>query len=151
MKLSFFLILLLSISSLQSEFIEYKEIEDQISIITINRPKALNALNSKVLEELDQTLESIDTNKIRTVIITGSGEKSFVVGADIAEMSTLTKKEGETFSKKGNDVFRKIETFEIPVIAAVNGFALGGGCELAMSCDMISEFVQTMQFLANLK
>ncbi len=136
MKLSFFLILLLSISSLQSEFIEYKEIEDQISIITINRPKALNALNSKVLEELDQTLESIDTNKIRTVIITGSGEKSFVAGADIAEMSTLTKKEGETFSKKGNDVFRKIETFEIPVIAAVNGFALGGGCELAMSCDI---------------
>ena len=136
MKLSFFLILLLSISSLQSEFIEYKEIEDQISIITINRPKALNALNSKVLEELDQTLESIDTNKIRTVIITGSGEKSFVAGADITEMSTLTKKEGETFSKKGNDVFRKIETFEIPVIAAVNGFALGGGCELAMSCDI---------------
>ena len=136
MKLSFFLILLLSISSLQSEFIEYKEIEDQISIITINRPKALNALNSKVLEELDQTLELIDTNKIRTVIITGSGEKSFVAGADIAEMSTLTKKEGETFSKKGNDVFRKIETFEIPVIAAVNGFALGGGCELAMSCDI---------------
>ena len=136
MKLSFFLILLLSISSLQSEFIEYKEIEDQISIITINRPKALNALNSKVLEELDQTLESIDTNKIRTVIITGSGEKSFVAGADITEMSTLTKKEGETFSKKGNDVFRKIETFEIPVIAAVNGFALGGGCELAISCDI---------------
>ena len=136
MKLSFFLILLLSISSLQTEFIEYKEIEDQISIITINRPKALNALNSKVLEELDQTLESIDTNKIRTVIITGSGERSFVAGADITEMSTLTKKEGETFSKKGNDVFRKIETFEIPVIAAVNGFALGGGCELAMSCDI---------------
>ena len=116
MKLSFFLILLLSISSLQSEFIEYKEIEDQISIITINRPKALNALNSKVLEELDLTLESIDTNKIRAVIITGSGEKSFVAGADIAEMSTLTKKEAEAFSKKGNDVFRKIETFEVPVI-----------------------------------
>jgi len=107
MKLSFFLILLLSISSLQSEFIEYKEIEDQISIITINRPKALNALNSKVLEELDQTLESIDTNKIRTVIITGSGEKSFVAGADIAEMSTLTKKEGETFSKKVMMSFEK--------------------------------------------
>ena len=107
MKLSFFLILLLSISSLQSEFIEYKEIEDQISIITINRPKALNALNSKVLEELDQTLESIDTNKIRTVIITGSGEKSFVAGADITEMSTLTKKEGELFPKKVMMSFEK--------------------------------------------
>jgi len=136
MKLSFFLILLLSTYSLQFQFIEYKEIEDQISIITINRPKALNALNSKVLEELDLTLESIDTNKIRAVIITGSGEKSFVAGADIAEMSTLTKKEAEAFSKKGNDVFRKIETFEVPVIAAVNGFALGGGCEIAMSCDI---------------
>ena len=136
MKLSFFLILLLSTYSLQSEFIEYKELEDQISIITINRPKALNALNSKVLEELDLTLESIDTNKIRTVIITGSGEKSFVAGADIAEMGSLTKKEAEAFSKKGNDVFRKIETFEVPVIAAVNGFALGGGCEIAMSCDI---------------
>ena len=136
MKLSFFVILLLTTYSLHSEFIEYKEIEDQISIITINRPKALNALNSKVLEELDLTLESIDTNKIRSVIITGSGEKSFVAGADIAEMSTLTKKEAEAFSKKGNDVFRKIETFEVPVIAAVNGFALGGGCEIAMSCDI---------------
>jgi len=80
MKLSFFLILLLSTYSLQFQFIEYKEIEDQISIITINRPKALNALNSKVLEELDLTLESIDTSKIRAVIITGSGEKSFVEG-----------------------------------------------------------------------
>jgi enoyl-CoA hydratase len=136
MKLSFFVILLLTTYSLHSEFIEYKEIEDQISIITINRPKALNALNSKVLEELDLTLESIDTNKIRAVIITGSGEKSFVAGADIAEMSSLTKKEAEAFSKKGNDVFRKIETFEVPVIAAVNGFALGGGCEIAMSCDI---------------
>ena len=136
MKLSFFVILLLTTYSLHSEFIEYKEIEDQISIITINRPKALNALNSKVLEELDLTLESIDTNKIRAVIITVSGEKSFVAGADIAEMSTLTKKGAEAFSKKGNDVFRKIETFEVPVIAAVNGFALGGGCEIAMSCDI---------------
>ena len=83
------------------------------------------------------------------MIITGSGEKSFVAGADIAEMSTLTKKEAEAFSKKGNDVFRKIETFEVPVIAAVNGFALGGGCEIAMSCE--KEFVQKMQFLDNRK
>jgi enoyl-CoA hydratase len=104
--------------------------------LTINRPKALNALNSQVLDELDKTLDSIDKEKIRALIVTGAGEKSFVAGADIAEMSTLTKKQGQEFSKKGNDVFRKLETFPIPVIAAVNGFALGGGCEISMSCDI---------------
>ncbi len=107
-----------------------------IAVLTINRPKALNALNSQVLDELDKTLDSIDTNKIRALIITGAGEKSFVAGADIGEMSSLSKKEGEAFGKKGNDVFRKLETFPIPVIAAVNGFALGGGCEISMSCDI---------------
>ena len=133
---SIILILLLSIIfSYQSEFIKYEE-EEQIAILTINRPNALNALNSQVLDELDKTLDIIDKDKIRTLIITGAGEKSFVAGADIAEMSTLTKKQGEDFSKKGNDVFRKLETLPIPVIAAVNGFALGGGCEIAMSCDI---------------
>ncbi len=117
------------------EFITY-EVEGQIGIITINRPKALNALNSTVLEELDQTLNAVDLENIRCLILTGAGEKSFVAGADIGEMSTLTKAEGEAFGKKGNDVFRKLETFPIPVIAAVNGFALGGGCEISMSCDI---------------
>ena len=131
-----FLLMLSFINSLQTEFITYKEIDEQISLITINRPKALNALNSKVLDELDKTIDMIDTNKIKSLIITGSGEKSFVAGADIAEMSTFSKSEGTAFSKKGNDVFRKIETLEIPVIAAVNGYSLGGGCELAMSCDI---------------
>ena len=136
MNSKFIFILLISLSySLKTEYIKYEE-KDQISIITINRPKALNALNSKVLEELDKTFDSIDTKKIRAVIITGAGEKSFVAGADIAEMSTLNKEQGTAFSKKGNDVFRKIETFEIPVIAAVNGYALGGGWEIAMSCDI---------------
>lgn len=117
------------------EFITY-EVEGQIGIITINRPKALNALNSAVLDELDKTLDAVDQEAIRCLILTGAGEKSFVAGADIGEMSTLTKAEGEAFGKKGNDVFRKIETFPIPVIAAVNGFALGGGCEISMSCDI---------------
>jgi len=117
------------------EFITY-EVEGQVGIITINRPKALNALNSAVLEELDSTLDSVDLQVIRALILTGAGDKSFVAGADIAEMSTLTKAEGEAFGKKGNDVFRKLETFPIPVIAAVNGFALGGGCEISMSCDI---------------
>ena len=117
------------------EFITY-EVEDKVGIITINRPKALNALNSAVLDELDATIDGVDLDAVRCLILTGAGEKSFVAGADIAEMSTLTKEEGEAFGKKGNDIFRKIETLPIPVIAAVNGFALGGGCEISMSCDI---------------
>ena len=117
------------------EFITY-EVEGQVGIITINRPKALNALNSAVLDELDATIDGVDLDAVRCLILTGAGEKSFVAGADIAEMSTLTKEEGEAFGKKGNDIFRKIETLPIPVIAAVNGFALGGGCEISMSCDI---------------
>ncbi len=117
------------------EFILY-EVNGAVGTITINREKALNALNSTVLEELDQTLDAVDLDTVRCLILTGAGTKSFVAGADIGEMSTLTKAEGEAFGKKGNDVFRKIETFPIPVIAAINGFALGGGCEIAMSCDI---------------
>ncbi len=105
-------------------------------MITISREKALNALNSQVLEELDAVLDGVNLDEVRCLILTGAGAKSFVAGADIGEMSTLTKAEGEAFGKKGNDVFRKLETFPIPVIAAVNGFALGGGCEISMSCDI---------------
>ena len=128
-----FVWLLISINSL--DFIEYDE-EDEIGIITISRPKALNALNSQVLDELSETLDNIDISHISALIITGKGQKAFVAGADISEMSTLTKKEAESFSMKGNNVFRKIETFEVPVIAAINGFALGGGCEISLSCDI---------------
>ena len=117
------------------EFITYEQ-EGQVGIVTINRPKALNALNSQVLEEIEAAFKAIDLDAVRAVILTGAGEKSFVAGADIGEMSTLTKAGGEAFGKKGNDVFRMIETFPIPVIAAVNGFALGGGCEISMSCDI---------------
>ena len=110
--------------------------ENHVALLTIDRPRALNALNSEVLGELDAALDALDLSDIRVLVITGAGEKSFVAGADIGEMSELTKAEGEAFGKKGNDVFRKIETLPIPVIAAVNGFALGGGNELAMSCDI---------------
>ena len=112
------------------------EVKDKIAVLTINRPEALNALNSQVLDDLSAALDSIDVNTVRALVLTGAGEKSFVAGADIGEMSTLTKAEGEAFGKKGNDVFRKLETFPVPVIAAVNGFALGGGCEISMSCDI---------------
>ncbi|MBO5564967.1 MAG: enoyl-CoA hydratase/isomerase family protein [Lachnospiraceae bacterium] len=112
------------------------EAKDAIGIITINRPEALNALNADVLTALNEVLDQIDQNTIRAIIVTGSGDKSFVAGADIAQMSKLTAAEGEAFGKKGNDVFLKLESFPIPTIAAVNGFALGGGCELSMACDM---------------
>ena len=118
-----------------AEFVTYEQ-NGFVGIITINRPKALNALNSQVLEELDETFKAVDLESTRALILTGAGDKSFVAGADIGEMSTLTKAEGEAFGKKGNDIFRMIETFPIPVIAAVNGFALGGGCEISMSCDI---------------
>lgn len=117
------------------EYILYEQ-KDKIATITINREKALNALNSQVLDELSETLDNVDLDTVRCLILTGAGEKSFAAGADIGEMSTLTKAEGEAFGKKGNDVFRKLETFPVPVIAAVNGFALGGGCEISMSCDI---------------
>ncbi len=112
------------------------EVNGEVATVTINRPEALNALNSNVLDELSKVFDDIDQDVVRCVILTGAGEKSFVAGADIGEMSTLTEEEGVAFGKKGNDVFRKIETFPLPVIAAVNGFALGGGNELALSCDI---------------
>ena len=115
-------------------FVDY-EVNGNVGVITINRPKALNALNSEVLDDLNAVFDSVNQDEVRCLILTGAGDKSFVAGADIGEMSTLTKAEGEAFGKKGNDLFRKIETFPIPVIAAVNGFALGGGNEIAMSCD----------------
>lgn len=117
------------------EYIVYEQ-KGSYAVITISREKALNALNSQVLDELNETLDSVNLEEVRCLILTGAGAKSFVAGADIGEMSTLTKAEGEAFGKKGNDVFRKLETFPIPVIAAVNGFALGGGCEISMSCDI---------------
>ena len=113
------------------------EKKGNIAVATINRPKALNALNSDVLTDLNELVDVVTADaEIRALVITGSGEKAFVAGADIGEMSTLTPAEGEAFGKHGNDVFRRIETLPIPTIAAINGFALGGGCELSMSCDI---------------
>ena len=113
------------------------EKKEHIAVATINRPKALNALNSEVLSDLDELVDIVTADQdIYALIITGSGEKAFVAGADIGEMSTLTKEGGTAFGKHGNDVFRAIETLPIPTIAAVNGFALGGGCELSMACDI---------------
>ena len=111
--------------------------EGNIAVITINRPKALNALNSETLVELEMVIDSLAKEReIYAVVLTGSGEKAFVAGADISEMKELSGMEGREFGILGNRVFRKIETLEKPVIAAINGFALGGGCELSMACDI---------------
>ncbi|WP_290772256.1 enoyl-CoA hydratase-related protein [Anaerofustis sp.] len=115
-------------------FVKYEQ-EGFVGVVTIDRPKALNALNEEVLKDLEAAFDAIDLDKTRAVVVTGAG-KSFVAGADIGAMSTMTAEEGEAFGKFGNDIFRKIETFPLPVIAAINGFALGGGNELAMSCDI---------------
>ncbi len=112
------------------------EAKGTIGIITIHRPQVLNALCSQVLEELDRVLDTVDTDAVRCLIVTGAGPKAFAAGADISEMSTLTAEEGAALGRRGNRVFLKLESFPVPVIAAVNGYALGGGCELAMSCDI---------------
>jgi len=110
--------------------------ENNICTITINRPDKLNALNKTVIEELSNAIDEINTNpEIRSAIITGSGAKAFVAGADISEFASLDAKGGKALAQKGQDlVFSKIENSSKPIVAAVNGFALGGGCELAMSC-----------------
>lgn len=116
-------------------FLKHELSADGIMTLAISSPATLNALNSVILEELDDFIGSVDTESVRVLVITGEG-KSFVAGADISEMCGLDQEQGYRFGKKGASVFRKIEKLEIPVIAAVNGFALGGGCELAMSCDI---------------
>lgn len=110
-------------------------LENGIYTITINRPDKLNALNKLVLEELNEVIDTVNnTNDIRSAIITGSGAKAFVAGADISEFLGLTNGEGMDLARKGQYIFSKIENSSKPIIAAVNGFALGGGCELAMAC-----------------
>ncbi|CFY10325.1 Crotonase superfamily [Syntrophomonas zehnderi OL-4] len=111
--------------------------EDNLATLYINRPKAMNALNRETLLDIKAVLMDVKNDSdVKTLIITGSGEKAFVAGADIAYMHNLSVSEARAFSQLGQDVFRMIELMEKPVIAAINGFALGGGCELAMACDI---------------
>src|SRR5467141_2179312 len=113
------------------------EKKDGIAYITFNRPKVLNALNRKTVEELrDALLDAMDDSSVRVVILTGAGEKSFVAGADISELAQRTPVDGKDFSLFGQSVFHLLETLGKPSICAINGFALGGGCELALSCTI---------------
>jgi enoyl-CoA hydratase len=113
------------------------EKEGAIAVVTINRPKALNALNAATLEDLDKVFGELGADdSVSVVILTGAGEKAFVAGADISFMKDLNAVQARNFALLGQAVFNKIENLPQPVIAAVNGFALGGGCELAMSCDI---------------
>lgn len=113
------------------------EVENGIALLTINRPKALNALNSETLSELNQCLSELEIREdVNVVILTGSGEKSFVAGADISEMVNATPKEGRAMGLLAREAFGRLENMPQVTIAAVNGFALGGGCEISMSCDI---------------
>lgn len=110
-------------------------LEKGILTVTINRPDKMNALNKNVMSDLDSVLDFIESSAdVKAVILTGAGEKAFVAGADISEFVGLTHEEGKAMAKRGQDIFHRIENANIPIVAAVNGFALGGGCELAMAC-----------------
>ncbi len=113
------------------------EIENNIAIVKVNRPEKLNALNTETVEELDRAFSQLNEDRnIFVIILTGSGEKAFVAGADISELNKLDEQSAKKFSEYGQNVFSRIEKMEKPVIAAVNGYALGGGCEIALACNI---------------
>ena len=115
----------------------HTDLTDNILTVTINRPDKLNALNKDVISELGEVVEEIYTNKdIKSAILTGAGPKAFVAGADISEFQGLSKEAGQELSAKGSDIFFRIASSPKPIVAAINGFALGGGCELAMACHI---------------
>ena len=119
------------------ETIQVEILDGNIGLITLNRPKSLNAINTQMVDEIGQALDAWKDVDLSAVILTGSGEKAFAAGADISQMSGFSAMDAQRFALAGQRILRKLEHFPAPTIAAVNGFALGGGCELAMCCDLI--------------
>ena len=114
------------------------EVDAGVGVLTVDRPKALNALNRQTVTELEQVLSDLENQpQVKALILTGAGEKAFVAGADIAEMVTMPSEKGREFSEKGHRVMSLLGSVSVPTLAAVNGFSLGGGCELALACDLI--------------
>jgi enoyl-CoA hydratase len=112
-------------------------VDDRVAVVTINRPEALNALSTALLEELDSALGDLARDaEVGAIVLTGAGERAFIAGADIAEMATKTPLEARSYAELGQDIAHRLETMRKPTIAAVNGFALGGGCEMALACDV---------------
>lgn len=113
-------------------------VEDGVGVATVDRPRALNAIDSRTIAELSSLLDDVERDPaVRALVVTGAGDRAFVAGADIAEMAALTPVEAQRFSEAGQRVFARLEGLSIPTLAAVNGVALGGGCELAMACDLL--------------
>jgi enoyl-CoA hydratase len=114
------------------------EVKDAVGVLTVNRPKVLNALNAQVFDELEEVVRAVEGDRaVKALVLTGAGEKAFVAGADIAAMSTMTAAEARAFAERAHRLFERLELLPIPTIAAVNGYALGGGCELALACDLV--------------
>jgi enoyl-CoA hydratase len=114
------------------------EVKDGIGLLTFNRPKVLNALNARVLDELGEVVALVERDRaVRGVVLTGAGEKAFIAGADIAAMSTMTPGEARAFAERAHGLLARLELLPVPTVAAVNGFALGGGCEVALACDLV--------------
>jgi enoyl-CoA hydratase len=114
------------------------EVKDGIGLLTFNRPKVLNALNARTIEELGEVVGQVERDRaVRGVVLTGAGEKAFVAGADIAAMSTMTPAEARAFAERAHGILARLELLPVPTVAAVNGFALGGGCEVALACDLV--------------
>jgi enoyl-CoA hydratase len=128
------------------------EVAEGIATLTFNRPKALNALNGRLLDELDAALDEVETNEdIRVVVLTGAGDKSFVAGADITELATFNPLQAKMFARKGQLIIGRLQNLAVPVIAAVNGFALGGGSEMALASDFIYASENAMFGLPEIK
>jgi enoyl-CoA hydratase len=114
------------------------EVKDAVGVLTLNRPKVLNALNAQVFDELEEVVRAVEGDRaVKALVLTGAGEKAFVAGADIAAMSTMTPADARAFAERAHRLFERLELLPIPTVAAVNGYALGGGCELALACDLV--------------